>query len=219
MGPRRPTHSAHAAVAVTLAFSALLAGCTPAFVPPAEAEHIRHKVRGSPLIVAFEGLQPFSGFTARNVARMVAADVDAAASATSGNWMAHGGLVREAHAHGQPVYVIGYSIGCSDALQLAQWCKLSGIPVRVLFLLDPAVLPGRVPDNVARVMEIRSASLVAWPHTDLTAGSLADRTRTVLEVVDLSTTFHGYLPYEAALPIRVRIGQDMSERAAGPPPR
>ncbi|MDD4891243.1 MAG: hypothetical protein PHU85_15085, partial [Phycisphaerae bacterium] len=88
----------------------------------------------------------------------------------------------------------------------------SGIAVRVLFLLDPAVLPGRVPDNVASTVVVRSSSLVLWPHTTVTKGWLADPEKTRLEVMDLPMTSHTYLPYEASVVIRARVGEDLGSR-------
>ena len=181
---------------------------------PGEAAEIHKQVASHPLIVGFEGLQPFSGFTAHIVAHMVADDVGAVASVTSGNWLAHLGFAQEAHKHHQPIYIIGYSLGASDALQLAKACKLADVPVRILFLLDPAALPTQVPDTVGRVVEIRSDSMVAWPHNDITPAALQNAKTTELEVIDLHCTMHGYLPYDALIAIRARIGTDMSAFAA-----
>ena len=186
-------------------------GCTPAVVPPGEAAAIREQVRTRPLIVAFEGLQPFSGTRARDISRSLATDLRTAASATSGNWPAHTGFIREANQHSQPVYLVGYSMGGSDAIHLAQWCKLAGIPVRIVFLLDPAGLPGQVPDNVGMVVLVRSSALPAWPHTPIGKSSLADPAKTRLEVIDLDTSGHDDLPYGASLPISAWIGKDLGE--------
>jgi hypothetical protein len=214
-GGRRPiaAFGAAALFAACLFAAIVTTGCTSSIILPGEAAKINKQVASCPLIVAFEGLQPFSGFTARNVAHTVADDVGAAASATSGNWLAHLGFAQEAHKHHQPIYIIGYSLGASDALQLAKACSAAKVPVRILFLLDPAALPTQVPDTVAHVVEIRSDSMVLWPHNDITPGTLQNARTTELEVVDLHCTAHGYLPYDAEIAIRARIGSDMSAYA------
>ena len=205
---------AGAGVVVACLFAMLLGtGCTSGVIPPGESAEITKQVASHPLIVAFEGMQPFSGFTARNVARTVAEEMDAVASATSGNWAAHLGFAKEAHKHHQPIYIIGYSLGASDALQLAKACKQTDVPVRILFLLDPAALPTQVPDTVAAVVELRSDSMAVWVHNDITPGSLQNGRTTDLEIMDLHCTDHGCLPRDAMFAIRARIGRDLSAGA------
>ena len=116
------------------------ASCTPPGISPGQARAIRAKAATRPLIVAFEGLQPFSGAQADLLRREVAGPLDMAQAATSGNWHAHLSFVKAAHEHGQPIYVVGYSAGCEQALELAAACRGLSIPIRIVFFLDAPAL-------------------------------------------------------------------------------
>jgi hypothetical protein len=190
-----------------LAATVFLGACTPAGISPKKAAEIREKVKSHPLIVSFEGLQPFSGRRAADVTESVAEDLDLAHSATSGNPGAHTKFAKEAAEHGQPVYIVGYSMGCSSAVTLARWCDDHEVPVRVLFLLDPAVLPGKIPDCVDSVVVIESSSTHLSTH--VTKKWLEDDKVTSLDVMRIPNSGHGYLPYEAAVVIRTRIATQM----------
>lgn len=107
--------------------------------------------------------------------------------------------------HGQPIYIVGYSMGCTSAVILSQWCKAEGIPVRILFLLDPAVLP-KIPDNVAHVVVVESTS--ARLAADVNDGRIDDPKLTSVDQLTLPGIGHGSLPYQAISIIRYGITAD-----------
>lgn len=148
------------------------------------------------LIVGFEGLQPFSGNSIDSLTKEVAADRRLIQSASSGFSWAHLPLIRSAHANGQPIYIVGYSLGGIEATTLAQECGKENIPVNILFLLDPGALCSfseKIPSNVRKVIFYQSGScdsLLGMPLERF----LENPGSTKVEFEDLSSLNHLSLP-------------------------
>jgi len=169
--------------------------------------------RGDPLnetrglIVGFEGLQPFSGNSIESLTKQVAADTRLDQAASSGFYWAHMPKIRSAHAKGQPIYIVGYSLGGVEATSLVQACHKENIPVNVLFLLDPGALcayAGKIPPNVRKVVFYQSGtcgSLLDGPLERF----LDDPGSTQVQFEDLSSYDHMSLPSGLAQRIEGKI--------------
>jgi len=148
------------------------------------------------VIVGLEGLQPFSGASIDTLTKEVAANAHLVQTASSGFGWTHMPLIRSAHANGQPIYIVGYSLGGVEATKLAQECGRENIAVNILFLLDPGVFCSfaeKIPRNVRKVVFYQSGSC-----DSLLDGSLEqfldDPASTKVEFEDLSSRDHLSLP-------------------------
>jgi hypothetical protein len=182
--------------------------CTGTGISKAKMSQLQRQVRTTGLILGFEGLQPFSGHRADNLTKQVARELNLAQAATTGHSSVYMPLVATAHANGQPIYVVGYSLGGNEARRLAERCKKEGIPVDILFLLDPGamgVFTGKIPANVRRVVFYQSgtyeSSLCGEPNSEF----LENPDRTQVEFQDLSDLNHMNLPTHLARKIRDQI--------------
>ena len=190
----------------------IVSGCTAAGISPSGRSALVEDVHTHGLIVGLEGLQPFSGFRINDMARKVGDQLDLAHSVTSGNYQAHLRVIEEAHKHGQPVYLIGYSLGGDQARLLAEECDRRDIPIRILFLLDPEYMVsahGKIPGNVRQAVVYTSATY----HTTVGAipkeDDLADPSRTSLSVEDFSETGHMGLPARVTSWVQQEIAKDL----------
>jgi thioesterase domain-containing protein len=200
--------------APALAFvTMLVGGCTGAGISSSGRSALVEDVQTHGLIVGLEGLQPFSGFRIKTLARKVGDELDLAHSVTSGNYKAHLRVIEEAHKHGQPIYLIGYSLGGDQARLLAEECDRRDIPIRILFLLDPEYMvsahPGTIPGNVRQAIFYTSNTY----HTTVGAipreENLADPGRTSLSVEDFSEVGHMGLPERVTSWVRQEIAKDL----------
>jgi hypothetical protein len=191
--------------------------CTGTGIPKAKMEQLKLRTRTRGLIIGFEGFQPFSGRRADHLTKRVAKELDLAQAATSGHSSAYLPLVASVHANGQPIYVVGYSLGGDEARTLAEKCKKAGIPVDILFLLDPGVMgafTGKIPDNVRKVVFYQSGtydgSLQGKPSSDF----LEDPARTQVEFHDLRKFNHMNLPSHLVSKIRDQIESGRADNSA-----
>ncbi len=188
-------------------------GCTGAGISSSGRRALLEDVQTHGLIVGFEGLQPFSGYRIRNLARYVGDELDLARSVTSGNYKAHLRIVEEAHRHGQPIYLIGYSMGGNQARLLAEECNRRGIPIRILFLLDPEYMassrPGKIPPNVREAFVYTSSTYHVTVGNIPSEEDLADPGRTSLSVEDVSETGHMGLPDHVTSWVQREIARDL----------
>ncbi|MDD4890347.1 MAG: hypothetical protein PHU85_10495 [Phycisphaerae bacterium] len=199
------------------AIVALGSACTGHGLSRKKEQQVEKQVRTRGLIIGFEGLQPFSGHRADDLTKKVAKDVKLAQAATSGNASVHLPLVAAAYAHGQPVYIVGYSLGGNEARKLAEKCQRTGYPVDILFLLDPGamgVFRGTIPSNVRKVVFYQSgtydSSLRGRPRSEF----LEDASRTEVEFEDMSRQSHLNLPSHVAKKIRDQIKYNSVRPAA-----
>jgi thioesterase domain-containing protein len=174
---------------------------------------LKQEVETRGLIVGFEGLQPFSGFRAEHLVKTVGDELGLAHCATSGNYMAHMPIIEQAHKSGQPIYLVGYSLGGDQARLLAQECGKRGIPIRILFLLDPRYMasgnPGKISSNVRRAVFYTSSTYTDTVGVVPSADNLADASQTALLVEDMPSTEHMGLPAHATRLIQSEISRDL----------
>lgn len=199
--------------AFALAGVALLsAGCTSSGLSAKKVEALSKEVESRGLIIGFEGLQPFSGFRAEHLVKTVGHEVGLAHCATSGNYMAHMPIIEEAHKSGRPIYLVGYSLGGDQARLLAQECGTRGIPIRILFLLDPRYMaagtPGKVSSNVRRAVFYMSSFYDDTVGVVPSTGNLADAGQTSLLAEDLPGVGHMGLPEYVTQRIQTEILAD-----------
>jgi hypothetical protein len=190
----------------------IVGGCTAGGISSSRRSDLKEDVRTHGLIVGLEGLQPFSGFRISTMAKKVGDELDLAHSVTSGNYKAHLRIIEEAHKNGQPIYLIGYSLGGDQARRLAEECDHRDIPVRILFLLDPEYMisghPGKVPANVLRTVVYTSGTYHTTVGRIPTQNDLADPGRTSLSVEDFPEAGHMSLPSEVTSWVQQEIAKD-----------
>lgn len=190
--------------------------CTGTGIPKAKMVQLEQQVKTRGLIIGFEGLQPFSGHRADNLTKQVAKELHLSQAATSGNPSEYMPLVASAHANGQPIYVVGYSLGGLDARKLAEKCKTVDIPVDILFLLDPGamgVFTGKIPDNVRKVVFYQSGTYESSLSEKPSDQFLEDPDRTQVEFQDLSKLNHMNLPSHLAGKIKAQIKSGPTDRS------
>jgi hypothetical protein len=174
------------------------------------------KVKDHGLIIGFEGLQPFSGHRADDLTKKVAKELDLAQAATSGNAASHMPFIIEANSNHQPIYVVGYSLGGNEARSLVDRCKKAGIPVAILFLLDPGamgVFSGHIPDNVHKVVFYASGTYGGVLSDKDPAAYLEDPNKTRVEFDDVPDLNHMNLPSHVAKKITSEIAADVGRSA------
>ena len=198
------------------------AGCTSSGISSSRVAALYREVQTRGLIVGLEGLQPFSGFRADQLVETVGDNLGLAHSATSGNYLVHLPIIEEAHRRGWPIYLLGYSLGGDQARLLAEACRDRGIPIRILFLLDPHYMgdsvPGRIPSNVRRAVFYTSRSYDESTGVVPTPGNLAAARQTALVVEDLQFTEHMGLPGYVTWRIQAEIAKDLQQARAVAPP-
>jgi hypothetical protein len=212
-------------IALILLGTSSLAGCergpwTFGHITEKRAGELREEVKTKGLIVSVEGLQPFSWHCADDLAAQVASHLGLAHSATSGNYAAHLPFVEEASRRGQPIYLVGYSLGADQARLLAVLCKEKGIPVRILFLLDPGYLaspsPPKVPDNVETVVVYTGRDYDVWVNKAAKREMLENPAKTALEAEDFPLVSHADMPMHVAGMVEARIRSTMKGPATHP---
>lgn len=170
---------------------------------------LAEQVKDHGMIVAYEGLQPFSGDRAHSLARDVARQTGLVAveAIDRPGYMA---LARAARDAGRDIYIIGYSLGGSTARGLAELCKSENIRVAGLFLLDPGVsgvFVEKIPSNVDMVVFYTSpgygVDLPLRPRSLL----LEDPRRTIARFEHLGGSNHMDLPGDVAWKIGSAIGR------------
>jgi hypothetical protein len=187
-------------------FLAAISGlaCTGSSISEKNVEQLEQQVKTRGLIVGFEGLQPFSGHRADNLTKKVAKDLDLAQAATSGNSSAYLPLVTSAHANGQSIYIVGYSLGGAEAMKLAEECRKEDIPVDILFLLDP-VSTGKIPRNVRKVVFYQSGTRDSSVSDKPRGEFLEDPDNTQVKFEHESNLNHMDLPLHLADRIKAEI--------------
>ncbi|MCY2924005.1 MAG: thioredoxin family protein [Planctomycetota bacterium] len=197
-------------------------GCTSSDISSARLDALYREVQTRGVFVGLEGLQPFSGFRADQLVGAVGDELGLAHSATSGNYMDHMPVIEQAHRRGWPIYILGYSLGGDQARRLAEACNDRGIPIRILFLLDPRFMassvPGKIPSNVRRVVFYTSGSYDNTVGVMPTPDNLVDPRHTALLVEDLPVTGHMGLPGYVTERIRAEIARDLPQTKPLPPP-
>ncbi|MCY2928857.1 MAG: thioredoxin family protein [Planctomycetota bacterium] len=208
---------AYALAAVGLFWS----GCTSSDISSDRLDALYREVQTRGVFVGLEGLQPFSGFRADQLVGAVGDELGLAHSATSGNYMDHMPIIEQAHSRGWPIYILGYSLGGDQARRLAEACNDRGIPIRILFLLDPRFMassvPGRIPSNVRRVVFYTSGSYDNTIGVIPTPGNLVDPRQTALLVEDLPVTGHMGLPEYVTQRIQAEVAKDLPQTRPLPP--
>lgn len=197
------------------------AGCTSSGISSARMHTLFREVQTRGLIVGIEGLQPFSGFRAEHLVKTVGNELGLAHSATSGNYMVHMPIIEQANKRGQPIYLVGYSLGGDQARLLAEACNERGITIRILFLLDPhymaADVPARIPSNVRRAVFYSSSSYDDSVAVVPRPGNLADAAQTALLVEDLPGTGHMGLPEYVTQRVHSEIARDLGQTTVQAP--
>jgi hypothetical protein len=119
---------------------------------------LEKRVESRPLVVGIEGLG--GGYLVHNLTAEVAHDLELAQSASSGNYESHMNYIKETHKNHNPIYLVGFSSGANEVRRIAEDCEREGIPIDVLFLLDPTYLsrpfPGKIHKNVKKTVCFRS---------------------------------------------------------------
>ena len=215
-GRRRHGTRANGLACVLLTLLCLaLPSCTPASIPPDPLAAITDNPKSRGLIVGFEGLQPFSGFSVRNLVLSVGQDLGLVNAATSGHREAHLPIIEAAARAGLPIYIVGYSMGGQEARRLAELCRDRNIPVRILFLLDPGYLvakvPDKVPDNVARAVFYTSPTYRTFVGTEPKPIHLADPAKTAFASEYFSNSDHTTLPTMVTDRIRKEVAADLAK--------
>ncbi len=164
--------------------------------PPVKARSEGRLADARGLIVGFEGLQPLSGNSIDRLTKQVAADTNLVQAASSGFSSAQLSRIRSSHANGQPIYIVGYSLGGIEATKLAQRCGKENITVNILFLLDPGALCSfsqKIPRNVRKVVFYQSGTCESLLDKPLER-FLESPGSTKIEFEDLSDLNHLSLP-------------------------
>jgi hypothetical protein len=212
-------------IALIVLSGAVMPGCqrgpwTYGHITEKKATELRDEVKTRGLIVSLEGMQPFSWHYADDMGAQVAADLGLAHSATSGNYAAHLPFVEEASRGGQPIYLVGYSLGADQARLLAVLCKEKGIPIRILFLLDPGYLaassPPKVPDNVGSVVVFTGRDYDVWVNKPATKDLLENPERTAFHAGDFPTVSHAEMPMHVAGIVEAQIRNSAKGPATRP---
>jgi pimeloyl-ACP methyl ester carboxylesterase len=136
---------------------------------PAGAAEVKAKASDTPPIYIMRGgLNIFS--TGMDVlAKELTAKGYPAISDTFENWRSKmATMVAAYRAHPYPIIVIGHSYGADTALLMAYKLNDANVPVALLVFYD-LTDPGRVPPNVAHVLNFRSSSATGIDVT-VTAG-------------------------------------------------
>ena len=204
--------------------AAAMSGCergpwTLGHITDEKAADLNREVTTRGLIVSLEGMQPFSWHYADDMAALVAGNVGLAHSATSGNYQAHLPFIEQAHRNSQPVFIVGYSIGGDQARLLAVLCKEKGIPIRVLFLIDPGYLaaaPGKVPDNVEKAIFYTGRDYDVFVNKPPGKEHLEDPKRTAFVGEDFPFTCHADMPMHVAEKVEAEVRAAMQRPATRP---
>lgn len=191
--------------------------CTPAWISSEKKISIERSLEDSAdstlsgYIAGFEGMQPFSGYRIKNLVEELCSNNNVAGCATSSNVSSHLHFIEKAHKQNIPIYIIGYSSGANDARKLAYKCKKRDIPVETLFLLDPSYLdrpfPGKIPGNVKKVINYRSAEPRFVKGKPLTKKNL-ENPQTFFENYNIPSIGHMDLPGYIAEKIKIDILRD-----------
>ncbi|MCY2926791.1 MAG: hypothetical protein NT031_15405, partial [Planctomycetota bacterium] len=205
----------NAAIGWTILAALALAGgsCTPPIAPATRPTSGPAEDAPRGVIIGFEGLQPFSGFSAYSLVKEVGESCQLTYAAGSGGYFTFMPLVRQAHDRGTPVYIVGYSLGGDQARRLAVECQKEKIPVRILFLLDPhyttAPVPALVPSNVLRVVFYMSSAYRPAGHKVPTPAFLEDAAQTTLSAEDCRAVWHTGLPGYVTPRVRIEVAADV----------
>jgi len=138
-------------LALILSGVSLNTGCTSPFISYEQEISLSEQVKSKPYAAFFEGLQPFSGTTMKEVADSIPGILTCT---TSGNGIGHMGRIRKAKEYKQKVIIGGFSMGEVEARNLAGVCEKEGIKVDCLILIDGVDL-GTIHGNVRKVVDIR----------------------------------------------------------------
>lgn len=176
--------------------------CTERGIPSSEANILADEVTHKPLVIGYEGLQPFSGYRVKNLTEALSIELGFADSATTGNRGCHMPYIEKASQSGQPIHIIGYSLGAAEARALAQDCEKKSIVIDDLILLDDTTA-GEISANVQNVHVFRGTVPYTFRGPAYTQDNLAN-SETVLHNYTVDGASHMSLP-EQALPEIARI--------------
>ena len=96
----------------------LSVGCavTPRLISTESKAILSEQVKQRPYVALIEGFQPLSGESMRLLGQRLSASRNVSVCATSGNYIAHMPIIREAYKNHQLIYIAGYSVGEADAI-------------------------------------------------------------------------------------------------------
>jgi len=168
-------------------------------------EGIEQKIRESDFFaVGIEGLQPFSQDSVHQLMQRLyfESNRNMAYDASSGDWSRHMENIRTADKYAKKIFLIGYSAGAEEVWHIADRCCSEGIPIEILFYLDPThkkslFSPKRiVPNNVKKVVVITGEFSGILGGRGLDSRDVQDTRRTEIENHTLAGTGHMRLPRE-----------------------
>ena len=153
-------------------FALLSVGCnvTPRVISGETKAVLSEQVKQKSYVALIEGFQPLSGESMRLLGQRLSASRNVAVCATSGNYIAHMPIIREAYKNHQLIYIAGYSIGEADAIHLAEACERERIPVEKLFLLD-GFSKTKIQSTVREVVDIVGTSPYVFRRSGRYVGS------------------------------------------------
>jgi len=153
-------------------------------------ERIDRKRGGIVAIEGFQGLTGLSGCRCTTVGATFAKKYDKALSASSGDWGGHIPFVGEISKYNGDLTFIGFSAGCQEVRQLAEYCKENYPQLKIKLIFMDATFVGnlgaeqtsKIPDNVYEVVSIRGQDGFWGGFHDLTSGYLENPNKTKLEI-------------------------------------
>lgn len=138
---------------LVVSFLSIACRITPTTISAQTKSILLNQVRQKPYIAMIEGFQPFSGESMRCLGQKLSLTRNMSACATSGNHDVHMPMIREAYRYHQLVYIAGFSLGETEAVNLAEDCSKEGIPVERLFLMD-GFEKSKIPFEVKSAIDI-----------------------------------------------------------------
>lgn len=144
-------------VLVAMSLSLVSCNITPGIISAEKEAILCKQVKRKTYVVLIEGAQPLSGESMGLLGKKLSHTLNVSVCATSGNHDVHMKIIREAYKYHQKIYIVGFSTGEKQAIDLALDCEKEGIPVEKLFLLD-GVKKEKIPSNVKNAVDIIGTS-------------------------------------------------------------